>query len=91
MGKSFPLFVAPVSPVISNGADFYLLPNGGVSQAWIILAECLGTPRKVMPRGGRVLWGLNSRGPGASALVFRLYTVVTLFKKMQKPARPPIK
>lgn len=91
MGKLFPVFVAPVSPAAQNGTDFYLLPNRGVSKAQLVLAECLGIPGKLMPRKGRVLWGLKSRIPGTSAIIFRLYTVVTPFENMQKPARPPIK
>ena len=89
MGKLFPIFVAPVSPAVQNGTDFYLLPNRGVREA--LLAKCSGIPGKVMPRKGRVLFGLNSRVPGTSAIIFRLYTVVTPFENMQKPARPPIK
>lgn len=91
MGKLFPVFVAPVSPAAQNGTDFYLLPNRAVSKARLVLAECLGIPGKPMPGKGRVLSGLKSRGPGASAIVFRLCTVVNPFKNMQKPARPPIK
>lgn len=87
----FASLFAPVSPVIQNGTHFYLLPNGGVSKARFVLAKRLGTPGKAMPRKGKGLFGLDSRVPDTSAVVFRLLAVVTPFKNMQKPARPPIK
>lgn len=67
----FPFLLPQFPQLFKAGLIFYLLPNRGVREAWVVLAERLGVPGKAMPRKGRALLGLSNR-IRHSAVRFRL-------------------
>lgn len=67
----FPFLLPQFPQLFRMEVIFYLLPDRGGREAWVVLPKCLGIPRKAMPQKGWALLGLCNR-VRHSAVRFRL-------------------